>query len=170
MRSILLLIVVTSIASCTSVPTPLNCNDERDLVLQKETEFTESGFEDELLHDLMRTYAEFANACSSDSITPEFLFRRADLLRGDGQIRESIRLFKAVHDGYPQYPKRPVCVFLVAFLYETELNDKVMAEKYYLQVIELYPNSDVARSAKITLQYLGETPAELLKRIQEKNS
>jgi TolA-binding protein len=140
------------------------------LVLQKETEFTESGFEDELLHDLMRTYAEFANACSSDSITPEFLFRRADLLRGDGQIRESIRLFKAVHDGYPQYPKRPVCVFLVAFLYETELNDKVMAEKYYLQVIELYPNSDVARSAKITLQYLGETPAELLKRIQEKNS
>ena len=169
MRLMLLLLAVTTIVSCSSDPKPLDCQGERELVFQKETEFAESGFEDELLHDLMRTYAEFANACSSDSITPEFLFRRADLLRGDGQIRESIRLFKAVHDGYPQYPKGPVCAFLVAFLYETELNDKLMAEKYYLQVIESYPDSEEATSAAITLKYLHETPAELLMRLKEKN-
>jgi len=169
MRYMLLLMVVTSFINCSSDPAPLDCKEKRELVFEKETEFAESGFDDELLHDLMRTYAEFANACSSDLITPEFLFRRADLLRGDGQIRESIRLFKAVHDGYPQYTKGPVCAFLVAFLYETELNDRVMAEKYYLQVIESYPDSEEATSAAITLKYLYETPAELLKRLKEKN-
>jgi len=169
MRLILLLIVVTSFVSCSLDPAPLDCKGKRELVFEKETEFAESGFEDELLHELMMAYAQFANSCPADSITPEFLFRRADLLRGDGQIRESIRLFKAVHDGYPQYPKGPVCAFLIAFLYETELNDRIMAEKYYLQVIESYPDTDVATSAAITLKYLHETPAELLKRLKEKN-
>ena len=52
-------------------------------------------------------------------------------------------------------------------LYETELNDDEMAKKLYLQVVELYPDSHEAEVASIALQFLGETPEELMNRLQK---
>ena len=116
---------------------------------------------------MLISYANFANHCPNDSLTPELLMRRADLLRGEGKIREAISQFKAVHDGFPQYQNKITCAFIAAFLYETELNDKDSAEKLYLQIIDSYPESHEAGVARISLRHLRETSDELIRRLKQ---
>ena len=170
MRWFSLLTTSIIMASCSSnevdVKT-LSCSEHSALIRLKETAFVESDYSDELMQDMLVSYANFANNCNSDSLAPEFLMRRADMLRGKGAIRESIAQFKAVHDGFPQYHNKITCALIAAFLYETELNDRDMAEKLYLQIIESYPQSHEADVARISLRHLRETTDELIKRLQK---
>jgi tetratricopeptide (TPR) repeat protein len=115
---------------------------------------------------LMRAYADFANACPGDSIVAEYLVRRADLLRGAGKFHDAIRLLQNIHDGYPTYENRALCAFLIAYLYETELGDHEMAEKFYNGVIDLHPDSKEAKIAALSLKHLGKSPEELVHQFQ----
>ena len=115
---------------------------------------------------LMKAYADFANACPTDSIVAEYLVRRADLLRGAGKFHDAIRLLQNIHDGYPTYENRSLCAFLIAYLYETELGDHEMAEKFYTGVIDLHPESNEAKLAALSLRHLGKSPEELVHQFQ----
>ena len=165
-----LLIITSTLVACSNQEndiTSLSCSEHSELVKEKEVAFAESNYSQELFQDMLISYANFANSCESDSLTPEFLMRRADLLRGNGKIRESITQFKAVHDGYPQYHNKITCAFIAAFLYETELNDRDSAEKLYLQIIESYPDSHEANVARVSLRHLRETTDELIMRLKQ---
>jgi len=142
-----------------------SCEAHAEYVFAKETAFVESDFNPELSSELMREYAAFANSCSNDSLAPEFLMRRADMLRGKGKTIEAISAFTAIHDGYPHYPNKVNCALISAFLYDTVLNDKEMAEKIYQEVVNLYPDTEEAKKAKVALKYLRETPEELFRRL-----
>lgn len=171
MRSFLLVIVASLLLhSCNTNSTKsdqLDCSEYKQLIFNKETAFAESGYDKEHLQDLLVSYADFSNNCRQDSITPEFLMRRADLLRGEGKIRAAISQFKAVHDGFPSYPNKITCAFIAAFLYETELNDRETAEKLYLQIIESYPRSHEADVARVSIRHLYETSDELINRLKQ---
>jgi tetratricopeptide (TPR) repeat protein len=143
-----------------------SCKSQIELIKKMEQDFVASEFDKSLVKGLMVSYAEFSNSCPADSLAPEFLMRRADLLRGEGKVREAIRQFKAIHDGYPQYANHITCAFVAAFLYETELNDVDMAEKLYLQIIESYPKSPEAEVARVSLRHLRETPSEMMMRLK----
>ena len=171
MRNCLLLVVAcfALLVSCESEVNEmdLSCEDHAEHIYALEKDLAESGYPEEKIRVLLVSYAIYANKCAGDPLVPEFLFRRADVLRGQGKIRQAIKEFKGIHDGYPNFDKKATCAFLTAFLYETELNDDEMAEKLYLQVVELYPDSHEAEVASIALQFLGETPEELLNRLQK---
>ncbi len=144
----------------------LSCEEHAEYIFNKENAFVELGYPVDKVQDLLISYANFANYCRTDSLTPEFLMRRADLLRGEGKVRAAIKQFKDIHDGYPSFSRKIDCAFIAAFLYETELNDKEMAEKLYIQVIELYPDSHLAGVAKVAIEHLRETPAEMIERLR----
>ena len=144
-----------------------DCNHQSELINAKEAAFVESNYDADLMQDLIVSYASYANICRNDSLTPEYLMRRADLLRGSGKIRQAISQFKAVHDGFPLYQNKITCAFIAAFLYETELNDREMAEKLYLQIIESYPESHEAKVARTSLNHLYETSDELITRLKK---
>ena len=40
-----------------------------------------------------------------------------------------------------------------------------MAEKIYQEVVNLYPDTEEAKKAKVALKYLRETPEELFRRL-----
>ena len=171
MRWIGLFITSIIFVACTNSEVDyksLDCSEHSALIFQKESEFVESDFSKEDLQELLISYANFANHCQSDSLAPEFLMRRADLLRGEGKIREAIAQFKAVHDGFPLYQNKITCAFVAAFLYETELNDKDSAEKLYLQIIESYPDSHEAGVARNSLRHLRETQDETINRLKNR--
>ena len=103
---------------------------------------------------LMIEYADFANACHDDVRTPEWLFRRADLLRSAGKFQEAMTQLRDVHDHYKDFDKRPVCAFLIGFIAEVDLNDREQAKTTYEQVIALHPTSDAAIWAQQSIEYL----------------
>ena len=164
-----ILVISVLITSCDSNPNnsdPVDCSEYKQRIFNKETAFAASGYDKDHLQDLIFSYADFSNNCRQDSITAEFLMRRADLLRGEGKIRESIRQFKAVHDGFPTFHNKIACAFIAAFLYENELNDRETAEKLYLQIIESYPKSNEADIARVSLRHLYETSDEMITRLK----
>ena len=59
------------------------------------------------------------------------MFRRADLLISAGKFDEAILQLQDVHDGYPTFDKRPLCAFLVAFIYDEHLKDRELAVRAY---------------------------------------
>ncbi|MBV41464.1 MAG: hypothetical protein CL834_00340 [Crocinitomicaceae bacterium] len=107
---------------------------------------------------LMTAYAEFSNDCHASEQTPEFLFRRADLLRSAGQYQEAMTQLRDIHDHYKDFEKRPICAFLVGFIAEVELNDREQARKTYEQVIELHPKSSAAIWAQQSIGNLDLVP------------
>jgi len=117
--------------------------------------------------DLIKTYAKFSNSCPNDSLTPEYLTRRADLLRGIGKTREAIKQLLYVHDGFPNYERSVMCAFLVGYLYENELGDDEMAEKMYKNVIELYPDSREAEISRQSIKHLGISTEDVVKSFQK---
>lgn len=161
-------LVLISFWGCAeqSQPEFSSCEDHAAYVYAKEEAFVASDYSPELARELMRSYADFANSCNRDTLAPEFLMRRADMLRGEGKIVQSISAFTAIHDGYPEYSNKILCAMIAAYLYETEMNDKEMAEKIYKEVVNSYPDSKEAEMAKISLLYLRETPEELSRRLK----
>ena len=144
-----------------------SCDELKAKVVFLEKEVSNHVSLDE--HDsshLMKAYADFANSCPDDSIVAEYLVRRADLLRGAGKFHDAISLFQNIHDGYPTYENRALCAFLIAYLYETELGDHEMAEKFYKGVIDLHPESNEAKLAALSLKHLGKSPEDLVRQFQ----
>lgn len=118
---------------------------------------------DEAVRDsLLRKYAAFANACHEDARTPDMLFRRADLLRSAGAVREAMTLLRDLHDHYPNYPSRARAAFFVGFLAEVELNDREQARTTYRQVMEVHPGTEEAGWAQQALNQLDLTPDQIL--------
>lgn len=117
----------------------------------------------EARRELTRAYAEFANACHEDSMTAEFLFRRADLLRSAGKFVEAVAQLRDVHDHFPDYPNRARCAFLVAFINEVELMDRELAKAGYEQVLLLYPGTEEAAMAEQILSAWGMSDEELVR-------
>jgi TolA-binding protein len=76
--------------------------------------------------------------------------------------KETIALFDALLENYPDYEKTPSVLFLKAFVYEDQLRDLDHARMYYEEFIEKYPGSDFADDAEMSLKNLGKTPEELI--------
>jgi tetratricopeptide (TPR) repeat protein len=121
-------------------------------------------------HDLMKSYIAFANAFPKDSLTAEYLFEAADIGRELGRHQQAINLYQNVHDGYPSFKGRAEAAFLIGFIYQTGLNDRIMAEKHYNKVIELHPESEWAKAAKDALITVNMTDDQLLDFLKQSES
>lgn len=164
--------LITFIVLCISCATNaedknLSCAERQVVMNSMEAGLNlDSEFDTLKVTNLIRTYAEFSNACPNDSLTPEYLTRRADLLRGMGKIREAIKQLLSVHDGFPNYDRNVMCALLVGYLYENELGDDEMAEKMYRNVIELYPDSREAEISRQSIKHLGVSPEDVVRSFQ----
>ncbi|MBL6865723.1 MAG: tetratricopeptide repeat protein [Flavobacteriales bacterium] len=156
----LFLVLTLPLLRCTEDATSKGCVDRLTAIAEMEERMLESpeALNASLRSDLMRAYAEFSNGCHDYEQTPEFLFRRADLLRSAGQFQEAMTQLRDIHDHYKDFDKRPICAFLVGFIAEVELNDREQARKIYEQVVELHPESPAAIWAKQSIENLPVVP------------
>tara|TARA_Y100000385_G_scaffold152824_1_gene158572 strand:- start:500 stop:1003 length:504 start_codon:yes stop_codon:yes gene_type:complete len=156
----LLVTLVMSAAGCDSGQTEDDCSDREQQIERMEGQLFEASekVDASLRSALMMAYADFSNHCHASERTPEFLFRRADLLRSAGQFQEAMTQLRDIHDHYKNFDKRPVCAFLVGFIAEVELNDREQARKTYEQVIELHPESRAATWAQQSIENLEVLP------------
>ena len=137
--------LMTFIILCISCATNaedknLSCAERQVVVNSMEAVLNlDSEFDTLKVTNLIRKYAEFSNACPNDSLTPEYLTRRADLLRGTGNIHDAIKQLLSVHDGFPNYDRN---------------------------VIELYPDSREAEISRQSIKHLGISPEDVVRSFQ----
>ena len=117
---------------------------------------------------LVAAYEDFYKEHPDDPKSAEFLFRAGDLSKGLREANKAVALYKIVNEDFPEYEKSPLALFLQGFIYENDLGDYANAKVIYESFLEKYPDHEMAKDAKFSLQNLGKSPEELLKEFQLK--
>ncbi|MEM8909474.1 MAG: tetratricopeptide repeat protein, partial [Bacteroidota bacterium] len=150
--------------------------EDRAAILAKiqaiETEFkqtTKSTIDYDKAKVLIDETLRFAQAFPQDSITPELIFRTAQVARAIKDYGRAIQLFGKVHRENPENPRSPTALFLQAFIFENHLNDKEQARKYYNHFLDKYPENELAVQVEQILKVIDKSPEELVKEFQKKN-
>lgn len=119
-------------------------------------------------------YAEqavaFARQYPQDSLTPQMLFRAADVSRSVGEFGKAIQLWGQVWRHYPQHRLAPDALFLQAFTFDNDLEAKEEAKAYYQKVMEHYPDHPLAMQAGQLIQVLDKSLNELVRQFEEQRS
>lgn len=84
---------------------------------------------------------------------PEELFNYA---QNSADPRQRIAAFQEIIDKFPKDKYAPQAMFMIGFVYAEELKDFVMADKTFNSLIDTYPESDMAQTAKWMLDNLNE--------------
>ena len=71
---------------------------------------------------------------------------------------------------YPDYAKTPVAMFVKGFVYETQYGNEEAARKAYEEFIKAYPDSELVNDAKASIENLGLTPEELIRKFEQQNA
>lgn len=136
-----------------------------DSILLKETEINK-----ESANNAIKAFTDFSFYCQSDSICPIYLIKTAQVARAINNIPQAKVALDRCIDTYPSFKNRPAALFLLAQLYDesTYLNDEAQAKKLYEEIINEYPKSDWALSAKGALAFIGKSDDEILKEFKKK--
>ena len=112
--------------------------------------------------ELFKCYDDFIRRFPEDSLSPEYLFRKAGLLRVEKQGDAALDAMAELVNRYPESPRVVECYFLRGLVYEEVFYDQELAKKAYLNFIERYPDHPLAESARYAIRYLGLSNEEII--------
>lgn len=167
MKRIFVLLLVTAMM--------LSCGEKMSVEKINELEakvFTEGvSFEKENLIQLVDAYLLFAKQNPSDSQSPDFVFKALDVAVGTSveTPQKAIEIADVLIEKYPDFEMTPMAMFIKGFVYENKLGDLQNAEMTYRQFIEKYPDNPMVGDVKSTLENLGLSPEELIRKFESKN-
>lgn len=118
---------------------------------------------------LIEKIAQYSNAYREDSMSAVFLLDGAQLCASMGKYQKAIQWLMNYTE-HPKAAKLDYATFLVGYEYDAHLKQPMSAEKYYRAVIEKYPNSEWAKTANQSLQWLGLSDDEIFKKLEEINT
>lgn len=142
---------------------------EKISVLEKELLSDKVNIDTSKAEELILLYKDYADNFKSDSLSPEFLLKAADISMNLSKGQQAIDLLDKILTDFKQYYKTPDCLFLKAYILENQLNDLKNAEKTYKEFLEKYPNHAFAISAKSAIENLGIPADVLIKKFEEQN-
>ena len=162
MKKFLILAVIALVfAGCNSNDPAKKINE-----LEKQVFSAEGAINSEVANDLVSAYCDFADANPDDALAPEYLFKAVDVSMNINEPQRTISIINRLVNDYPDYPRTQAALFLKAFIFETKYNNLDMAKKLYEQYLEKYPDGEFANDCKASIEYLGLSPEELVKRFE----
>jgi len=114
-------------------------------------------------------YMEFSNKNPEDEMCPEYMFRAANIARSFKKYEDAIDIYEKIVSNYSDYNMVTESHFLIAFVYENDLNDKVKAKEIYEEVAKQYPDEKFGEQAALRLKTIHMSDEEMLRMFQEKN-
>jgi outer membrane protein assembly factor BamD (BamD/ComL family) len=123
----------------------------------------------ELAEKELTAYVEFTEKFPEDSRSEEFLYKAAELANSMGKTPVALDYYHSFTEKYPQSKKAPYALFLQAFIYENQLKNLDKARELYTSFLTSYPDHELAKDARFSLDNLGKTEEELIKMFEEKN-
>ena len=150
-------------ASCGQKMTVEEINKLESQVFAKDVKV-----EKENVVKLVDAYVLYAKQNPDDSQSPEYLFKALDVAVGinaEGP-QKAIDIADIMIEQYPDFEMTPMAVFLKGFVYENMMTDYDKALDTYHQFLERYPNSPLVNDVKSTIENVGLTPEELIKKFE----
>ncbi len=118
--------------------------------------------------ELVNAYIEYADKFPDDTLSPEYIFKGADICMNILNPSKAVLFFDRIIREYPDYRKVPESMFLKAYVYDNNMQSYDLARKLYTEFIEKYPDNEFADDARVSIQNLGKTPEQIIKEIEER--
>src|SRR3972149_5230349 len=154
-------ILLVLLLGCSSNKSPDELLDEGEK-LSNENKIPEAV---SVYENLLKEYPE-------DELAPEATTRLAaiyqnKLLKNISEkesLNKSVELFESIFEKYSDSKQAPMGLFMAGFIQANELHDYNAATETYNLFLEVYPEHELAASAKEELDNMGLTPEELLQK------
>ena len=166
MKRFVLLLLAAVMFSCGEKMSVEKINELESKVFAKGAVLTAEN-----VIQLVDAYVLFAEQNPNDQQTPDFLFKALDVAVGvnaEGP-QKALDIANILIEKYPDFEMTPMAMFIKGFVYENMIGDLQNAEMTYRQFIERYPNNPMVEDVKSTLENLGLTPEELIRKFEEAN-
>lgn len=144
------------------------CNEEK-LTLEDMREAEASLMGDDwtmnmdVAPQVAKKYCKFVEQNPNDTTAPAWLFHAMEINIKLEELDKSIKLGNQLLEQYPESKWAPRTLFFMAnYIYDERLHDLDKARVTYEQLIKDYPNSDLVDDAKLSIEYLGLSPEEIL--------
>lgn len=122
-----------------------------------------------LAESQLKAYADFTEKFPEDTRSEEFLYKAAELANSMGKTAVALDYYHSFCEKYPQSKKTPYALFLQAFIYENQLKNMDRAKEIYTAFLTTYPDHELAKDARFSLDNLGKSEEDLIKMFEEKN-
>lgn len=171
MRSLLLLVLVATLAACGTTE-PKQAGEPKAMEMRnrirtmEDSLFNSSLFDQRNAQALLDVYKAYATALPLDSMAPEYLFRAAGVARSMKDPQQSVFLYDRILTDYPSWTKLADVYYLKAFVIDADLGHKGDAHEAYTKVIKLYPQHPFAEQARLAIENLKYTDAELIEKFK----
>jgi len=119
---------------------------------------------------LVKLYKGFVDNNPQHEKSPEYLFKAAEVQMGLKKFEDAIRTLERLNTHYKNFDKRPEAMFIIAFIYENELDQKGQAKEAYEAVIEAFPRHELAIEARSSIKLIFMTDEEKIQYFQEQNA
>ena len=165
-RIFVLLLVTAMMLSCGEKMSVEKINELEAKVLSEDAVVTKEN-----VVQLVDAYTLFAEQNPNDAQSPDFLFKALDIAVGvnaEGP-EKAVKIADVLIEKYPDFEMTPMAMFIKGFVYENMIGDLQNAEKTYRQFIEKYPENPMLEDVKSTLENLGLSPEELIRKFEEAN-
>jgi len=98
---------------------------------------------------------------------PNLLQQAAEMAQAISAYPKAEELFRWSYEKYPDTEKGTQSLFLLAFMYETRMNQLEEARATYELFLGKYPNHEFADDAQTMLENLGKSPEEILQQLEQ---
>lgn len=85
-------------------------------------------------------------------------------LSKEESLLKAVKVYTEYQKKYSDDPKAPQALFMIGFIQANELMNEEAAKIAYSKFLKLYPDSEMAQSAKAEIENLGLTPDEILQK------
>ncbi len=169
MKNTFLLFVIISLLISSCAKSPRDEANDKIIAIEKQlTEDTSMVLDKAVALDLTQQYANFAENFPADTLAPHYLFKAGEMAMNLSMGSKSIMYFNKIVKQYSGYKKMPEAIFLMAFVYENQMNNEKMATQLYQQFMDDYPNHILYKDAKASIDNMGKSLEELIKSFEEK--
>lgn len=117
----------------------------------------------------IEAFTQFARFCENDSLVPVYLVKTAQVARAVQNIPQAKKALDQCLAGYPNFRDRAAALFLLAQLYDEPnyLNDEEKARELYQKIVDEYPKSPWASSAKGAILFLGKSDEQIMEQLRK---
>lgn len=165
----------TSILFVMGCASPSNRTADQDQLFNQINDLSKEVYQNEKPIDLvkgeelLKYLTKYTNSYREDSMSAVFLLDGAQLAASLGKYQKAIDLLMNYSE-HPKASKLDYATYLVGYEYDAHLKQPANAEKYYRATIERYPDSQWAKTANQSLQWLGMSDEEMVRKLEEMNA
>lgn len=127
-------------------------------------------FDRRAANQIFDVYIAYAAEHPLDTITPEYLFRAAQVSTGLKKNELAIKIYDRIVKNYPDWNKIVETKFMKGFTYQNHMDRLGAAKEVYKDIMYDHPDHPLAEQARQLIENMQYTDEELIKKWQEENA